>query len=631
MMRRLKAWLDERLARKLVVAMAACVAVVSLGFLGPFVNYYRDRLILERAKTSIEVNDLLQGALENAMVKRDLDGLKDIVEHLGAKPSIKGVMILSPKGEVRFASDARNVGKRYDMAAGALCPGCGPMLPGKAVTAFFDNGTTGNILRSVNPVSNQPRCKECHGAIADNPVNGILVVDYDADEIKNDAFDLALALSGSGLVVLMSAIGVLGLIVRRSVLAPVGLLKVASEALSTGDLSARVSVPGRDELAHLASSFNNMSDQLESQRRSLETRERFLQALIDAIPDGIRVIAPDYKVLKANRAFAEQQGLELGQIVGQPCYVSSHRLAEPCAPTMVSCPLHEIRRGSRGLTCRHVHKQVDGGELAVEVSAAPLAPAGTTARGDELLVVEAIRDLGRDLKHSQEQRLSEIGQLAAAVAHEVRNPLSSIQLALHAVRRGLAQDGLSPASENLNLMDHEIDRCIRVTDRLLRLASPPSEMVELVALEDIVPEVVSLLRAEGDGLGVTVDLQLAGSLRVVATDSEMRMLVFNLAQNAFHAMPSGGRLEIKGVISDGSVVLTFSDTGVGIAAEDLTRVFQPFWSRRGDGSTGTGLGLPICREILKRYGGSIGVRSKLGEGTTFEVVLPWADASDKQA
>jgi PAS domain S-box-containing protein len=630
MIQRLEAWLDQRLARKLMVATAASVALVSLGFLGPFVSYYRDRLISERAKTSAEVNGLLQGALENAMLKRDLEGLKDIVEHLGAKPSIKGVMILSPKGEVRFASDARQVGKRYDLAAGALCPDCGPVMPGKAATAFLDNGTTGNILRSVNPVSNQPRCKECHGAISDNPVNGILVVDYEADEIRRDAFDMALALSGSGLVVLMSAIGVLGLVVRRAVLAPVVVLKEASEALSAGDLSARVEVAGRDELAHLASSFNDMSSQLERQRRAIEAREQFLQALMDAIPDGIRVIAPDYKVLQANRAFAEQQGLELGQIVGQPCYVSSHRLDEPCAPTMVTCPLHEIRRGSRGLTCRHVHKQADGGELAVEVSAAPLAPEGREVPGAEPLVVEAIRDLGRDLKHSQEQRLSEIGQLAAGVAHEVRNPLSSIQLALQAVRRGLSGDGSSLASDNLNLMDHEIDRCIRVTDRLLRLASPPSELAELVALEDIVPEVVSLLRAEGDGLGVGVDLVLAGGLRVVATDSEMRMLVFNLAQNAFHAMPSGGRLEIKGVVAGSSVVLTFADTGVGIAAEDLKRIFQPFWSRRGDGSQGTGLGLPICREIVKRYGGSIGVRSVVGKGTTFEVVLPWAEASDRQ-
>jgi signal transduction histidine kinase len=95
-------------------------------------------------------------------------------------------------------------------------------------------------------------------------------------------------------------------------------------------------------------------------------------------------------------------------------------------------------------------------------------------------------------------------------------------------------------------------------------------------------------------------------------------------------MPSGGRLEIKGVVAGSSVVLTFADTGVGIAAEDLKRIFQPFWSRRGDGSQGTGLGLPICREIVKRYGGSIGVRSVVGKGTTFEVVLPWAEASDRQ-
>jgi signal transduction histidine kinase len=282
------------------------------------------------------------------------------------------------------------------------------------------------------------------------------------------------------------------------------------------------------------------------------------------------------------------------------------------------------------VTCRHIHKPADGSELAVEVSAAALAAMDGQASGGAPLVIESIRDLGRDLKYSQEQRLSEIGQLAAGVAHEVRNPLSSVQLALQAVRRGLANEVASSASDNLNLMDQEIERCIRVTDRLLRLASPPADLPELVALEVIVPEVVSLLRAEGDGIGVGVDLLLSGSLRVVATDSEMRMLVFNLVQNAFHAMPSGGRLVIDGRVRDSQAVLTFSDTGVGIAAEDCKRIFQPFWSRRADGMQGTGLGLPICREILKRYGGSISVTSKLGAGTTFEVVLPWAEANDRQ-
>lgn len=624
----LSAWFGESLSRKLMLAMGVSLAVVSVGFLILFVGYYRDRLISERAQTVAEVNGLLQGALENAMLKRDLEGLRDVVEHLGAKPSIKGVMILNPLGEVRFSSEAGDVGKRYDLAAGALCPDCASLVPGQPVTAFLSSETTGEILRSVNPVSNKPRCGECHGPAKDNPMNGILVVDYDAVEIRRHSFNMAGALAVSGVVVLLSAFTVIAIVMRRAVLAPVAALKKASEALSSGDLSARVDVTGSDELALLAHNFNDMSQRLESQRNALETRERFLQALIDAIPDGVRVIADDYTVVNVNQAFLDQQGLERSAVVGRPCYASSHGRSEPCIPTMVTCPLHEVAQSGASITCRHVHVTRDNSELQVEVSAAPLEATRDDVGKSRLLIVEAIRDLNRELKHSHEERLSEIGQLAAGVAHEVRNPLSSVHLALQALRRSMNVEGEPDYADNFGLMDQEIDRCIRVTDRLLKLASPPADMPELVEMGVIVPEVLSLLKAEAERDGIIIVLNLPLSLRVISTDSEMRMVVFNLAQNAFHAMPDGGTLMIRGLVTNSDVVLTFADTGVGIDPENQQRIFHPFWSRRADGARGTGLGLPICREILRRYGGNISVTSTRGVGTTFHVTLPWAEASD---
>jgi signal transduction histidine kinase len=179
---------------------------------------------------------------------------------------------------------------------------------------------------------------------------------------------------------------------------------------------------------------------------------------------------------------------------------------------------------------------------------------------------------------------------------------------------------------HLNLMDREIDRCIQVTDRLLKLASPPAELPELVAIDQVTPEVISLLNAEAYSVKTAITLDLAPSLRVIATDSEIRMLIFNIVQNAFHAMPQGGTLVVTGRVEDDDVVLRFKDTGSGIAPEDVLRIFQPFWSRRADGAHGTGLGLPICREIVRRHGGTITAESRSGEGATFIVRLPWAEA-----
>jgi signal transduction histidine kinase len=185
--------------------------------------------------------------------------------------------------------------------------------------------------------------------------------------------------------------------------------------------------------------------------------------------------------------------------------------------------------------------------------------------------------------------------------------------------------------EHLNLMDGEVDRCIQVTDRLLKLSTPPAELPELVSLEEIIPEVVSLLGAEAERVKTDIQLDLRGSLRVIASDGDMRMLVLNLVQNAFHAMPEGGTLRISGRIQEENILLQFQDTGVGIASSNLQRIFQPFWSRRADGVHGTGLGLPICREILRRHGGRITVSSKLDDGSSFMITLPWAESTTEAA
>lgn len=621
----LRQWALSTLSRQLFLALAVTLTLLSISFLALFVGYYRGRLVEERARTSAEINDMLQVALENAMLKRDILGLQEIVTRLGTRKTVKNVMILNRAGEVRFASTSAQLGRRYEFGAENFCPGCDMTVGGKKAATFISDEQAGGLLRSVNAVANREPCQPCHGDASSHPVNGILVVDYDAGEIKRDALTMGLAMTGAGVLVLLAGTAAIGWVLQRSVIKPVHALQRASAALSEGRFDAVVDIDGHDELAQLGETFRMASRELQAQQKELAERERFLQDLIDAAPDGIRVISPDFKVVKVNEAFCHQVGLDRAKVLASPCYASSHQLSEPCAPTLVTCPLHEIGKGRKALTCRHTHRRGDGSELVVEVSAAPLELVVNGER--KTAVVEAIRDLSGDIQHSQEQRLSEIGQLAAGVAHEIRNPLSSIHLTLQAMRKKPVQETASAFPDHLDVMDGEIDRCIQVTNRLLRLSAPPAELPELVALDVVIPEVISLLRAEALHKGSEISLELDGSLRVIASDSDIRMLVLNLVQNAFHAMPRGGKLQIRGYCSQDQVVVEFADAGCGIADDDLPRIFQPFWSRRADGAQGTGLGLPICREIVRRHGGKITVRSRIGEGSTFVVTLPWAEAS----
>lgn len=616
---------STRLTRKLLAGLALGLILASLVFLALFIETYRAQLSQERANASEQVTHLLQVSLENAMLKRDLPGLSEIVERLGQQPGIASVRIINPSREVRFASAPEHRGTSLSFED-LGCPACGAAvdLPGSTSLMTDDKGR--EVLRSVAPIHNKPPCAPCHGAAADHPVNGILVVDHDAAGLRTEAMRAAAAMTSAGLLVVLIGMGGMWATLRRTVLAPVTLLDTTSKALSAGDLKARIPVDGvrrPDELTDLCRSFNAMAERIARGVDEIREKEAFLQALIDTVPDGMRVIDASYKVVMVNRAYARQTMPGTGRsLVGEPCY-TVHGRTEKCPNTLVTCPFDAISTDGEAIRYVHRHVRGDGTDLHVETNAARL----TLQRegGPQTLIVEAIRDLDQQVKYSHEQRLSEIGQLAAGVAHEIYNPLASIRIGLQAVKRKTKVGGSldDETKSYLAMVDGEVDKCIEVTKRLLDLSQLPSHSAQLVSCSVIVPEVMSLLRYDAEHSGVDVEIDLGHEdLRLIATDSELRMLVLNLAQNAFHAMPGGGKLAVTGRHEGGNVVLRFADTGVGIPAGVVEQIFDPFFSRRADGVSGTGLGLTICKAIATRYGGRIDVDSVLGQGTVFTLVFP---------
>jgi signal transduction histidine kinase len=272
------------------------------------------------------------------------------------------------------------------------------------------------------------------------------------------------------------------------------------------------------------------------------------------------------------------------------------------------------------------HRRSDGTWLDVETYAAPvtLTHDGETRQ----LVVESIRDLGQEVRFSHEQRLSELGRLAAGVAHEIYNPLGSVRLALHAAQGAAKAEPPDQAQleECLALVDQEVDACIQVTQRLLRLSVPAPDHQELVDVGEVVDDTLRLLAWEANERGVAVRIEAPTTpLRILATDSELRLAVLNLAQNALHAMPRGGTLTVTCTAAAGRVEMVFADTGVGIDPADLQRIFQPFFSRRADGVAGTGLGLSITKAFATAHGGDITVASDVGRGSRFTLDFPDAD------
>lgn len=617
LLRSLKNWVGARLQRRMVVTLSAVLIVLSAAFLVVLSGLYRARLASEMERAALQVSGLLHASLENAMLKRDLSGLRAIIADLGEDPDIVAVRILNPDFEVRFASDPALEGEVMGFSALAEA------LANRQPQALQGPGDT---VRAVHPVPNQPRCRECHGPVEGQPVNGLLVVDYAATGLGAQARSTMLTLMIAGLAVTGASLLASWTVLHRTVLRPLDALGTGTAALAEGRLGHRIDIQGSDEFAGLAVGFNQMAAGLQRSMTELEAARAAVQSVIDAIPDAIRVIGPDYRVHLANAAYAAHVGLPMDKVIGQPCYRSSHQRDAPCVETLVCCPLAEAKAGRLPLTCRQSHKRGPAAEVHVELAAAPVTLRIEVA--EVACVVEAIRDLDQQARLSQEQRLAELGLLSAGLAHEIYNPMSSISLLLEAARDDLAHGRSAEAEDRLAVIGQEVGRTLHITNSLLALCLPPSDDAVLIDLDRVVPEALGILSYQARQSGCTVDCHIAPGLRLLGAESDLRMVVTNLVLNAIHAMPKGGTVQVSGTRVGREVQIKIADAGIGIAPEHLDRIFLPFWTRRADGTPGRGLGLSIVQAIVARWKGRIAVQSLLGQGSHFTLHLPDPDAPD---
>ena len=244
-------------------------------------------------------------------------------------------------------------------------------------------------------------------------------------------------------------------------------------------------------------------------------------------------------------------------------------------------------------------------------------------------MVESTSDLSEVARLSQEQRLSELGLLAAGIAHEIHNPLGSMRLAVEGLLRNIRHGNVDQQRicSYLEMMNAEIDRCTGVTQRLLLLSRLPQQQAQIVSLDQAVNDTLQLLDFDAQSHGIVQHQDLAADLRVLADDSDLRMVVLNLVQNAHHAMPEGGSLTVRTRAEGKSAVIEVRDTGLGIPSGMIDHIFGPFFSHRADGEGGTGPGLAICKAIVERYAGTTEVSSVPGQGAVFSVRLPLVSQS----
>lgn len=257
----------------------------------------------------------------------------------------------------------------------------------------------------------------------------------------------------------------------------------------------------------------------------------------------------------------------------------------------------------------------NGSYILLETNATPVV----NEKGHVESVVVVSRDLTERKKTEEmlrkSDKLSVLGQLAAGVAHEIRNPLTSIKGFLQ-----LLESKAKDHFEYYEIMLSEIDRINTIVSEFMLLAKPQVMNLVPTDLKELMNHVISLIETQANLMNVQIHFEADSNLPLIASvDSQLKQVFINLLKNAIEAMTDGGNVYIYVKVKGSELHVSFKDEGCGIPAEMLSTLGEPFYTTK---EKGTGLGLMVCYKIIENHGGQIIVSSELGQGSTFTVILP---------
>ena len=369
---------------------------------------------------------------------------------------------------------------------------------------------------------------------------------------------------------------------------------------------------------YLAEGLRRADAKLEQASTELADLQAFSQHVIDSLTSGLTTTDMSGTVMTFNRAAETITGCRAKDVIGRPVeevLQFPQELKGLFGPSRPRLPRVEI-----GFRC------ADGHQIELGLSGAPLM----TPRGETGFIL-TFQDVTESRKQEREarvqQRLAAVGEMAAGIAHEIRNPLASMSGSIQILRQELPL-----TEEQGQLMDIVLRESERLNDTIrsfLAYARPQRQAMTRMDVRQVVTDTARLLENSPElheTHRIAVDVPDEPVL-FQADEGQIRQIVWNLATNGLRAMPEGGRLTLSVAAPDGdpsSVAIAVTDEGVGIAPEELDGIFQPF---RGAFTRGTGLGLSIVHRIVSDYGGEVGVTSSRGTGTTVRVTFPMAVAA----
>jgi two-component system phosphate regulon sensor histidine kinase PhoR len=415
------------------------------------------------------------------------------------------------------------------------------------------------------------------------------------------------SLAGMTLLVTFLAV-LLTLLIANQTTRPIRELTLAAEKMADGDLSVHLPVSSDDDVGQLSRALNRMADQIRNEVDALQTERGKLEAILQQMTDGLVMVDETGAVQMINSSAEKMFGISGEQAIGSSLAgaLRQHQVVELWQQTQQSGGMRSV---SFEVPSKRIYLQGIAVLLERELS------------GSVLLLFQNL---------TRQRYLETVRQdFISNISHELRTPLAALKALTETLAEGALDD--PPAARHfLEQMDTEVDSLSLMVSELLELSRIESGRVPLNLTPTrpcmILSPAVERLHLQAERANLEILLDCPDELPLVFADHQrLEQVVVNLLHNAIKFTPGGGRINVSAREAAEAVIFSVKDTGIGIAEEDMPRIFERFFKAdRARSKGGTGLGLAISRHLVEAHGGKIWVESIEGSGSTFYFSIPLA-------
>lgn len=572
--------------------------------------------VIEGARANAQAQaETIRIALEHQMLQKDRSVIDSMVRSFANDPLVNAVMILDWQGTLKYTS--KPLAHEADISMDS--PTCQACHDRPAETRDYSKEIEtqdGEILRIATPIRNRPACHACHSPL--RRMNGLLLVDVKVGELKERlGADVRQMILVSGLLALLALAGV-SIIIRVAFLRRLRIFEQVARAITAGDLEKRLPVKGDDTLAWLALQFNALTDSIIRLLDDVRRRSEHQENVLNALDDGIIVLDRDMRIVAVNDALLGRVGRARDEVLGATCHdVMGGTCGQQVPCSIRACLDDEEGRHSLVIPCAGPDGQIRHEEVQASVI--------RDKDGAVEYVVESWRDITRrratEAQLAESHRLASLGMLASGFSHELNTPLATILTCVEGIGRSADDSELDVEyiSSGARIAKEQLLRCRAITQQFLRMARGESTGEDVLELGLLVDSTLRLIEPTARESGIVVlARKMEEQVFVRAPEAELQQVLLNLVLNGVQACDPGGCVEVS-VLSGTPVRIVVRDDGRGITEEEASRILEPFYSKRPGG---TGLGLFISQQIIRKWGGTIDVESTPGIGSTFTVTVP---------